>query len=302
MNSTFLRILAILMVIAAVVTAYVGYRLSQKKPAASVAVVMPSYTQVIAKNTLAAGHVLVMEDLETATTPHFDSHAFNDTQALVGKAMATPIIKGAPFNASHFPVHSALGQALAANERAVAIKVNEVIGVGGFIKPGDRVDVLLYLRQERETGEVSSAQVVLTNVKVLAYGTLTAETEASQDAALTPSAPGKLGTGSRSDKNAKESRSAILAVPAHEMAKLMLADSTGSLRLALRGEALPDTSTTAPAQNQLIRLGEVSQASAARPVAVSQVTVNKAPASPAPKQARVIVHRGEKTEVIDVAK
>jgi pilus assembly protein CpaB len=306
-NSTFLRVLAILMVIAAMVTAFVGYKLSQKKPTASLAVVVPTYTQVIAKKTLAAGHVLVSEDLETATSHQFDQHGFSDPQALLGKTMAAPILKGAPFNAAHFPVISELGQSLAAHERAVAIKVNEVVGVGGFIKPGDHVDVLLYLHQDRETGEISSAQVVLSNVKVLAYGAVTAASESVRAESLTPATPGKLGSSSRSEKSGKDSRSAILAVPATQMAKLMLADSTGSLRLALRGEALPD-SGNAVADNQFIRLADVSQAAASRQaatsatVATSQVTVKKPAASARPKQERVIVHRGENTEVIHVAR
>jgi pilus assembly protein CpaB len=309
LNSTFLRVLATLMVIAAVVTGYVGYRLSQKKPADTLAVVVPTYTHVIAKNALAAGHVLAMEDMETTTTPQFDKHAFSDPQALVGKVVTASIMKGAPFNTSHLPVRNLLGQALAPDQRAIAIKVNEVIGVGGFIKPGDHVDVLLYLRQERETGDISSAQVVITNVKVLAYGTLTAETESSQEDALAPSAPGKLGSDNRSDKNGKDSRSAILAVPAQDMAKLMLADSTGSLRLALRGEAVPGANNAAVADSQFIRLGEVSQTSGLKPTALSQtvaapaqVTMQKDSIIPLPKREHVIVHLGGKTEVIDVAK
>ena len=309
MNSTFLRVLATLMVIAAIATGYVGYRLSQKKPSDTLAVVVPTYTQVIAKNTLAAGHVLVMDDLETATIPQFDKHAFSDPQALIGKAITTPIPKGVPFHTSHFPVSSLLGQALAPNERAVAIKVNEVIGVGGFIKPGDHVDVLLYLRQERETADISSAQVILTNVKVLAYGTLTAEAESSQDDALAPSAPGKLGSDNRSEKNGKDSRSAILAVHAQDTARLMLADSTGSLRLALRGETVPGANNTALADSQFIRLGDVSQASGSKLTPLSQtvaapaqVTMQKNPIIPAPKRERVIVHLGGKTEVVDVAR
>ena len=306
MNSTFLRVLATLMVIAAVVTGYIGYRLSQKKPSDNLAVVVPTYTQVIAKNTLPAEHVLVVEDLETATTPNADKRAFSDPQALVGKVTNAPIIKGAPFNASYFPAVSALGQALAPNERAVAIKVNEVVGVGGFIKPGDHVDVLLYLRSERETGDISSAQVVLNNVKVLAYGTLTGETESSQADASTPAAPAKLGANSRAEKNGKDSRSAILAVHANDIAKLMLADSTGSLRLALRGEASPGGNDTV-ANSQFIRLGEVSQQATSTHTALplpaaAQVIVSKHPTAPPPKGERVIVHMGDKTEVINVAR
>jgi pilus assembly protein CpaB len=58
---------------------------------------------------------------------------------------------------------------------AVTVQVNEVIGVAGFVLPGDRVDVLL-TRQNREGGEAGPANltaftdVVLRNVRVLASG------------------------------------------------------------------------------------------------------------------------------------
>lgn len=309
MNSTFLRVLATLMMIAAVATAYIGYRLSQKKPADTLKVVVPTYTHVIAKNTLPAGHVLVSADLETTTTSQFDKRSFSDPQALVGKTTTTPIIKGAPFNTSYFPASSVLGQGLAANERAVAIKVNEVVGVGGFIKPGDHVDVLLYLHSERETGDISSAQIVLSDVKVLAYGTLTEETESSLPDTSTPAAPAKLGAANRSGiSHSKDSRSAILAVPAQALPKLMLADNTGTLRLALRGEIAD--SNPAGTNSQLVRLSEVSQAPAipapglhpmTEPAQV-QANTNKIPVTNAPRGERVIVHLGQKTEVIDVAR
>ncbi len=309
MNSTFVRVLATLMVIAAVVTAYIGYKLSQKKPVDTIAVVVPTYTQVVASKTLPAGHVLLIEDLETATTSTLDNRAFSDPQALIGKATTISIIKGTPFNASHFPASSMFGQSLAPNERAVAIKVNEVVGVGGFIKPGDHVDVLLYLRSERETGEISSAQVILTDVKVLAYGTLTGESETSQPESLTPSAPAKLGADNKSDiKNNKDSRSAILAVHAEDMTKLMLGDNTGSLRLALRGEA-PAGHGSATVSHPLVRLSEVSQSPGVKapglPTAMiepAQVNTNIQPVTATSKREQVIVHLGEKTEVIHVAK
>jgi pilus assembly protein CpaB len=309
MNSTFLRVLATLMVIAAIVTAYIGYKLSQKKPADTIKVVVPTYTQVIARNTLPAGHVLVIEDLDTATTSVLDKHVFSDPQTLIGKATTTSIMKGAAFTASHFPASSVLGQALAPHERAVAIKVNEVVGVGGFIKPGDHVDVLLYLRSERETGEVSSAQVILTDVKVLAYGSLTSESLSSQPESLTPSTPAKLGADNNSDiKNSKDSRSAILAVNAEDMAKLMLGENTGSLRMALRGEASA-TQGPAMANIQLVSLSEVSQSPGVKAPGLSPTTIettqaesSKRPVTATSKREQVIVHLGEKTEVIHVAR
>lgn len=310
MNSTFLRVLAILMAIAAIVTAYIGYRISHTKPVDSVKIVVPSYSQVTARNDIAPGHALTAEDLEVLTTPQQDQQAFSQPTDLIGKIPSTAISKGAIVKRSHFPVPSPLGQALAPHERAVAIKVNEVIGVGGFIQPGDHVDVLLYLRNDRETGEISSSQVVLSNVKVLAYGTLINEGEEKPNEATTSSEVNKLGADNSKPgiKNAKDSRSAILAVADKDIAKLMLADSSGILRLALRGEALPEADTP-PSSNQFIRLSDLSQLSGASPSkpaqpapTLSKVSTHNTPNTSATKRERIIIHRGEKMEVVNVAK
>ena len=48
--------------------------------------------------------------------------------------------------------------------RAVSVRVDDVVGVGGFILPGNRVDVIA----ARATGERAYAETILSNVKVLA--------------------------------------------------------------------------------------------------------------------------------------
>ena len=308
MNSTLLRVLALLMVIAAIVTAWLGYRISNQQPSDKINVVAPSFTQAVARLDIPAGHELTADDMDAANTQQQDKRTFSNLQSLIGKVTTMPIAKGTAFKTSHFPTDSLLGQALSAHERAVAIKVNEVIGVGGFIKPGDYVDVLLYLRANRETGEVSSAQVVLTKVKVLAYGALTNETEASQEKVLTQPIQGKLGTGSRSDtKQEKDSRSAILAVQHQDVSKLMLADNTGILRLALRGSS--PRATTSTADNQFIRLQDVSQLSGVAISAYSKntavpsaVTTKKQTKVLTTQRERVIMHHGEQVEAVKVTR
>jgi pilus assembly protein CpaB len=52
--------------------------------------------------------------------------------------------------------------------RAVAVKVNDVIGVAGFVVPGTRVDVLIIGTPNESGGEVS--KIFLENVQVLAAG------------------------------------------------------------------------------------------------------------------------------------
>jgi pilus assembly protein CpaB len=53
--------------------------------------------------------------------------------------------------------------------RAIAVKGNKVIGISGFIKPGNRVDVLVTLKDPRTKTETT--KMVLSNVLVLATGT-----------------------------------------------------------------------------------------------------------------------------------
>jgi pilus assembly protein CpaB len=52
--------------------------------------------------------------------------------------------------------------------RAISVKVNEVIGVAGFVAPGTNVDVVVTVRAG---GEGSMSRVVVSNVQVLMVGT-----------------------------------------------------------------------------------------------------------------------------------
>ena len=55
------------------------------------------------------------------------------------------------------------------NMRAMAVRVDDVVGVAGFIHPDDRVDVLVTLRPNRPGAETTT-KVFMQNVKVLAVG------------------------------------------------------------------------------------------------------------------------------------
>jgi pilus assembly protein CpaB len=55
------------------------------------------------------------------------------------------------------------------NKRAMAVKVDKVIGVSGFVHPGNRVDVLVSL-QKTERDDKPITKIVLQNILVLATG------------------------------------------------------------------------------------------------------------------------------------
>jgi pilus assembly protein CpaB len=102
--------------------------------------------------------------------------------------------------------------------RAVTIALDPVIGVAGFPKPGNRVDVLATFETDRGVGMVT--RTVLQDVEILAFGS---ETQ----------------PGNKESVNGKEGKpepqpTATLAVLPTEAEKLILAEARGKLRLALR--------------------------------------------------------------------
>ena len=100
------------------------------------------------------------------------------------------------------------------NKRAMSVKVDDVIGVAGFIKPADRVDVMVTIDTVQGKPEHAVAKTILENVKVLAAGTQMER-------------KGK-------DEEPKQVQVITLEVDAEEAEKLALASTQGRLRLALR--------------------------------------------------------------------
>lgn len=300
MNSTLLRSIAILLAVGAIITAWLGYRMSNQPVAPQLPKVQITYPQLVAARDVPAGEILTLADVEIQNLPQKDPAALTSASQAIGKLTLVPVAKGSPVLASHFPVLSPVAQSLQPNERAVAIKVNEVVGVGGFVKPGDHVDVLLYLRAERETQDVSSAQVVLSNVRVLAYGDEAGQPETAtampteEDASAIDKGVNKLET-----MRAKDGKSAILAVASHDASRLMLAENSGILKLALRGAALPNAAAQAT-ERQFVQLGKLGQPVAPEPLV--QVKMKPSPSRTPIKTLanQVIVHQGERVEIIKV--
>lgn len=315
MNSTVLRLLAVILALGAIVTAAIGYRLSTKQAPAVVAPPPVTYPQVVAARDLPAGRLLTAEDVRLEPQVQRESQAYESTGKVIGKLTLNAVPAGTLLMPRHFPRLGVAAQGLQPGERGVAIKVSEVIGVGGFLGPGDHVDVLLFIPGTQETGNISSSQVVLRDVRVLAYGDQLSQADAE------PTMVQKITPGSDANKNEahkppaeqeRSSRSAILAVAEKDVARLMLADHSGQVRLALRG-AEPPQAVASAQDSQYLRLAELaSPTSAAAPLAKAQVAQPPAPPrkvaprvakTKKPAQAnttRVIVHRGEKQEVVTV--
>jgi pilus assembly protein CpaB len=94
--------------------------------------------------------------------------AYTDLTDVEGKVSTTSIARGEILVAERFAAHSrgsTLAALIAPNMRAVTVRVDDVIGVGGFLLPGNKVDVLA---ARRDKNRRATTETILTNIKVLA--------------------------------------------------------------------------------------------------------------------------------------
>jgi pilus assembly protein CpaB len=103
---------------------------------------------------------------------HLPPGVITDAKELEGRILTTRVIAEQPIVRGMLAAKEA-GNGLAAlippDMRAIAVRVDDVVGVAGFIHPEDRVDVLVTLRPNRPNLEPTT-KVFLQNVKVLAVG------------------------------------------------------------------------------------------------------------------------------------
>lgn len=173
MNRRLLIILLIAFVIAAgctfVVVRLVGSRLAAAKPA-------PATRLVAAAKDIPLGTVLAPADLTTiqvvGTAPQ---GAILDPKNAIGRGVISPIYNGETILDSRLaPLGSGGGLAATIPEgkRACAVKVDDVVGVAGFVTPGTRVDVLISgVPPNSGNNQETESHTILQNIEVLSAGT-----------------------------------------------------------------------------------------------------------------------------------
>ncbi len=170
-----------------------------------------------------------------------------DRIALIAVAQNEPVTKG---KISGFGGRPTLSRQVGDNMRAISIRVDDVVGVAGFVLPGDRVDIMLTRRIGAGENNLVN-EVLLQNVTV-------------------------LGINQNADQAADQpmvGRTATVEVSPEQAQKLVLAQQAGSLSLALRSV---ETAGEIPA----VAITEADLGTQRRPVAV--VRPRPATAPPAP--------------------
>lgn len=150
-------------------TLLLGRHLGKKHPAATVQKV----TYIVAAKPIAAGEVIQSTSLKQVSWPKSIplQGGFQNMSKVAGRAALYPVAAGEPLLSADLAAPgSGLGIATRIPDgmRAVALRTNDVIAVGGFLYPGSHVDVLVTYGITNNSTPMTA--VVLQNVKVLATG------------------------------------------------------------------------------------------------------------------------------------
>lgn len=256
------------------VFAYATYNfVQQPAPAAS----MKTQSVVVAAADLQLGKELKPEDVRMIQFPEgsVPMGTFTSADDIMGRGVISPIVQNEPILSAKLASKEAgfgLPPIIPPGMRAVSVRVNDVVGVAGYVLPGTRVDVVATVNPTQNQIDVTS-KVVLANVQVLTSGT-----KIEQDG----------------DKGKPMEVSVVtLLVDPSEAERLTLASTEGKIQLALRNpldKTAPVTSGVRPAA--LLAYGAAPKpVSAPRPRVVAAVPVAVPVIPPAPT---VEMIRGDK--------
>jgi pilus assembly protein CpaB len=181
----------------------------------------PQTLAVVAVKPLAAYRPIDRESVALVPVSVTPTAYFTNLDEVVGQTPLVDIDAGAPVTARYFSQGNVLARVIPVGHKAMSMEINDVIAVGDFVRPGDIVDVLLYLRGGSGV-EKPQARVLLRAARVLAY----------EDRII--DRPQGLNEGQGAEAR-RRVRTATLAVPEDDTTRVMLGMSLGELRLALHG-------------------------------------------------------------------
>lgn len=251
--------------------AFATYNYVQRLPTRTVSI--PTVPVVVAAVDLDIGTELTREDIRIIDWPAnaVPAAAIGDPKDVIGRGIVLPLIQNEPIlpmKLASKEAGSGLPPAIPPGLRAVSVRVNEVIGVAGYVLPGTRVDVVATVSPTQSQADMTS-KVILTNVQVLAAGT-------------------KIDRATDKDKPVPVSVVTLLVDP-EQAERLTLASTEGKIQLALRNPLDQDTPMTKGIKPAVL-LGLT--ASTPRPSARFSPVAKAAPAAPALPTVEII--RGDK--------
>lgn len=305
MSSNAAKIVALVAVALTLVLAFVGYRVSRQYAQDSEQAraqiqaqskkekETPKILAVVAVKPLAAYQKIGKEDVVLAEVTVAPRDYYTTLADVVDKEPLVDVDQGAPVTKRYFAEGNVLAKSVPPGFQAVSVEVTDVIGVGGFVRPGDIVDVLLYLRGDNNDVKNTQARILLKETRLLAYQELLVDR------------PDGLKEEEGKERGGRRQRTAVLAVPLADTTRLMLGASMGELRLALHGVAREGDAAAAEASYAMTQTGlpmsdEALKAEAAKKVpdmayTAAQLSRIELPPSEKKKQVireKIFIYRG----------
>jgi pilus assembly protein CpaB len=239
--------------------AYGTYNVISAQPVKAAGPV-PTQPVVVAAADLPLGSALGANDVKIVNFPKGQAPdgAYDKASDVVGLGTLTPMVKNEVVLPAKLATKEAgvgLPPVIPDGMRAVSVRVNEVIGVAGYVLPGNRVDVLA-TASPTDVHQDTVTKVILANVQVL-----TAGTRMEQD--------------QEKGKPMQVTVVTLLVFP-DQAERLALASTEGKIQLALRNpldQGAPETPGIRPAT-----LMGVAKA----PAPIKPSSSGKKPLSPAP--------------------
>ncbi|ADK15931.1 MULTISPECIES: Flp pilus assembly protein CpaB [Clostridium] len=195
-------------------------------------------TILVAAETISPGTLIdkkMIKKIQVPYNPIFDNY-IKDSSKIAGKYTTETISKNEGFHIDKLLEKGGdeLNLKIDNDYRAISISVTGDSGVSGLLKPKDYVDIIVYTSEKRDGIKVvrpDEAKIVLQNIQVLAV-----DKQISRD--------NKESNSNKSSDNGKAPTNFLvtLSVKVSDLEKVVLAQSIGSIKLALR--PLKDEITT----------------------------------------------------------
>ena len=216
----------------AVMTAALGsygvYRAVLQMPVREVEVA--SVQVVVAAQPLSMGTRLDANHLRVVDWPSRNpvAGAFSDPKQLVNRGLISSIGENEPITmtkVASLEAGAGLPPVIPEGMRAISVKVNEVVGVAGFVVPGTVVDVLVTVRAANGPQDEPMTRTVVSKVQVLTAGTKYDQEKSKSGEPI-------------------QSSVVTLAVLPEDAERIALAGNEGKITLALRNPLDIDSTDT----------------------------------------------------------
>jgi pilus assembly protein CpaB len=259
-----LKIALVVAVFFGLIAAYGIFNFLRQQRQAAEALRTQTQDVVIAAKDIPAGSTIADAMLKDGTVraikwpkASVPAGAFATPTEVVGKVNRVKIMANEPILESRLSGEGAgLTVRLEPGKRAMAVRVDEIIGVSGFIVPDDRVDVIVTTTPPgvNDNKDARLSKIVLQNKRVLSVAQSTEQKDGKPQVA----------------------RSITLEVSPEEAEKLSLAYQEGPIVLALRGVGdETEPKTIGSNKNDLLALGARKMTGGARVRSVAQQAPDK---------------------------